>query len=317
MRDFKQIEWDEELAANCRELVQLAIREDLDRGEDWTTVALVPEDALASADIVARYPGVIAGIRAAEIVVEQMDSRLSLTLHASDGDYVDRDSRVATLSGPVRSLLTAERPILNFIGHLSGIATITRQYADQVTGTNARIYDTRKTTPGWRRLEKYAVRCGGGKNHRTGLFDAILIKDNHLAFGSHASPVSHFTPGEAVRQARAFIGTLPISTDIREALVEIEVDSIDQLLEVLTVQPDIVLLDNMNCAELQSCVAIRNKNAPQVQLEASGGVNLQTVRAIAETGVDRISVGALTHSASWFDVGLDWRENSQLAHEPS
>jgi nicotinate-nucleotide pyrophosphorylase (carboxylating) len=312
MRDFKQIEWDEELADSCRQLVRLAIREDLDRGEDWTTVALVPEDALASADIVARNPGVIAGLRAAEIVIEQMDSRLTLTLHASDGADVDRDCRVATLSGPARSLLTAERPVLNFVGHLSGVATNTRQYVDQVAGTNARIYDTRKTTPGWRRLEKYAVRCGGGKNHRTGLFDAILIKDNHLAFGSHASPGTQFTPGEAVRQARAFVGNFPVPDGICEGIVEIEVDSIDQLLEVLTVQPDIVLLDNMNCAALQACVAIRNKNAPQVQLEASGGVNLQTVRAIAETGVDRISVGALTHSAKWFDVGLDWHENSQL-----
>jgi nicotinate-nucleotide pyrophosphorylase (carboxylating) len=308
MRDFKQIEWDEELADICRQLVRLAIREDLDRGEDWTTVALVPEDALASADIVARYPGVIAGLRAAEIVVEQMDSRLTLILHASDGTYVDRNCRAATLNGPVRSLLTAERLVLNFIGHLSGIATITRQYVDQVAGTNSQIYDTRKTTPGWRRLEKYAVRCGGGKNHRTGLFDAILIKDNHLAFGSHGSPGSQFTPAEAVQRARKFMSDLPASSGICEGVVEIEVDSIDQLLEVLTVQPDIVLLDNMNCAALQACVAIRNKNAPQVQLEASGGVNLQTVRAIAETGVERISVGALTHSAIWFDIGMDWHE---------
>jgi nicotinate-nucleotide pyrophosphorylase (carboxylating) len=172
-----------------------------------------------------------------------------------------------------------------------------------VADANARIYDTRKTTPGWRRLEKYAVRQGGGHNHRTGLFDAILIKDNHLALGGELA----VTPVEAVRQARQFLAeNFPEGDERREMIVEVEVDSLLQLEQVLTARPDIVLLDNMSVEQLRRAAILRDAEAPDVQLEASGGVSLETVAAIAATGVDRISAGALTHSAVWFDVALDW-----------
>jgi nicotinate-nucleotide pyrophosphorylase (carboxylating) len=306
MRDFQQIEWDETLADDCRQLVRLAVREDLERGQDWTTIALVDAEAEGSANIVARQSGVLAGLRAVEIVVEQMDARLQLATSLGEGTTVEPNTVVAVLSGPARSMLTAERLILNFIGHLSGIATLTRKYVDLVAGTKARIYDTRKTTPGWRRLEKYAVRCGGARNHRTGLFDAVLIKDNHLALGAHEQGQSHYAPAEAVARAHQFLAGLPEHITVRQAIVEVEVDSIDQLRQVLVAAPQIVLLDNMSADQLRACVALRDKLAPQVELEASGSVNLETVQSIAETGVDRISVGALTHSATWYDVGLDW-----------
>jgi nicotinate-nucleotide pyrophosphorylase (carboxylating) len=205
-------------------------------------------------------------------------------------------------------MLTAERPMLNFVGHLCGIATLTKRFVDAIADTKARIYDTRKTTPGWRRLEKYAVRQGGGHNHRTGLFDAILIKDNHLALGGEMVGQSHFTPVEAVRQARQFLAeNFPEGDPRRQMIVEVEVDSLVQLEQVLTGRPDIVLLDNMSTDLLRQAVALRDAEAPDVQLEASGGVSLETVAGIAATGVDRISAGALTHSAVWFDVALDWQ----------
>jgi nicotinate-nucleotide pyrophosphorylase (carboxylating) len=205
---------------------------------------------------------------------------------------------------------------LNLLGHLSGIATLTARYVEAVSGTKARIYDTRKTLPGWRRLEKFAVHCGGGHNHRLGLFDGVLIKDNHLAFGAEQTGAARYTPAEAVQRARAFLAQLPAEARPETLLVEVEVDSLDQLSEVLSAAtsretlesllPDIVLLDNMPPAVLAEAVALRNALAPAVELEASGGVNLSTVAAISRTGVERISVGALTHSACWFDVGLDW-----------
>jgi nicotinate-nucleotide pyrophosphorylase (carboxylating) len=301
MRDFAQLEWNETIADDCRQLVRLAVREDLERGQDWTTVSLVAAETPGRAVVVARQAGVAAGIRAAEIVIEQMDPRIKLTPHLDEGATVQKNSAIATLEGPARSMLTVERPLLNFLGHLSGVATLTQRYVDEVSGTGARIYDTRKTTPGWRRLEKYAVRCGGGHNHRTGLYDAILIKDNHLALSE--------TPAAAVLRVRRFLETLPDNVTTKHGLVEVEVDSIEQLQDALPAQPDIVLLDNMSLDQLRQCVALRNKLAPQIELEASGGVNLQTVRGIAETGVERISVGALTHSATWFDVGLDWQQH--------
>jgi nicotinate-nucleotide pyrophosphorylase (carboxylating) len=201
-------------------------------------------------------------------------------------------------------LLTCERLVLNLLGRLSGIASLTRQYVKAIAGTKARIYDTRKTTPGWRRLEKYAVRCGGGFNHRLGLFDAVLIKDNHLVVGAEARG-EQFTPAEAVRRARQFLASaFPERPD--PMIVEVEVDTLDQLREVLSAQPDLVLLDNMSLGDLRAAVALRDSEAPSVQLEASGGVRLETVAEIARTGVDRISAGALTHSAAWLDIGLDW-----------
>jgi nicotinate-nucleotide pyrophosphorylase (carboxylating) len=306
MRDFQQIQWDEVVADDFRQMVRLAVREELERGQELTTQSLVPSDATAAARIVARGPGVICGLRAAEIVCEQMDARLQLNIQSEDGVAVESGHVVAVLSGPARSMLTAERPLLNFVGRLSGVATLTRKYVEQAQGTKARIYDTRKTTPGWRRLEKYAVRTGGGHNHRTGLYDAVLIKDNHLAFGVRGSQGSRFTIADAVLQAREFLNQMPEGNALRDAIVEVEVDSIDQFKSVLPVAPDIVLLDNMTPEQLRQCVAIRDEAHSLAELEASGGVHLQTVRAIAATGVDRISAGALTHSAMGFDVGLDW-----------
>ena len=304
-RDFQQIEWDVAAEAECRRIVQWAVQEDLERGQDWTTVALVPSDATGRAAIVARRPGVVAGMPAVRAALSEMESQVEMIDAIDDGSAVASGSRLAVLTGPARSLLTCERLILNLLGRLSGIATLTRQYVDAVAGTKARIYDTRKTTPGWRRLEKYAVRCGGGFNHRLGLFDAVLIKDNHLVVGAEARGGEHFTPVEAVRRARQFLAAA-IPERAEPMIVEVEVDTLDQLREVLSANPDLVLLDNMRLDDLRAAVALRDSAAPHVELEASGGVRLETVAEIARTGVDRISAGALTHSAAWLDVGLDW-----------
>jgi nicotinate-nucleotide pyrophosphorylase (carboxylating) len=204
--------------------------------------------------------------------------------------------------------------LLNFLGRLIGIATISRQYVDAVVGTKARIYDTRKTTPGWRRLEKYAVRCGGAYNHRTGLYDAVLIKDNHLAQFKTAGQSRGQAAAAAVRQARQFLAELPSAcAGPGEGIVEIEVDDLEQLRAVLPERPDIVLLDNMTLEQLREAVVVRDNEAPTVELEASGGVRLDTARAIAQTGVDRISVGRLTHAAQSLDIGLDWPSDGDRA----
>ncbi len=306
-KDYRQLLWDKHAEDDCRQLIRLAVREDLERVYDWTTVALVSDAAQGEAIVAARATGVIAGLPAAKLVLEEYDRRIEWTPHVEDGQTVERGSRVATIRGPARSLLTAERPLLNLLGHLSGVATLTRRYVDAVAGTRARIYDTRKTLPGWRRLEKYAVRAGGGMNHRLGLFDGILIKDNHLAFGTHESGAARYTPAEAVTRARQFLSELG-SDDPRTGLViEVEVDTLEQLVAVMPAGPDIILLDNMPPATLREAVALRDRSYPQIELEASGGIQLETVAEVARTGVDRISVGALTHSAEWFDVGLDWQ----------
>ena len=308
-RDFRQQDWDEAVEDDCRQIVRLAVREDLDRLHDWTTVSLVPHDACGAADVVTRRAGVVAGLAAARVALDEMDAAVDWSPRVVDGAEVDAGATLATLAGPARSLLTAERLILNLIGRLSGIATLTRRFVTRVAGSGARIYDTRKTTPAWRRLEKYAVRCGGGRNHRTGLFDAVLIKDNHLAWGGAADTSRRFTPAEAVARAREFLRSLPAGSagaEIGDLLIEVEVDTLDQLDAVLPQRPDLVLLDNMTRDELRSAVARRDASAPEVQLEASGGIDLETVRAVAETGVERISVGALTHSAVSLDVALDW-----------
>jgi nicotinate-nucleotide pyrophosphorylase (carboxylating) len=304
-RDFQQIEWDTAAEAECRRIVQWAVREDLDRGQDWTTVALVPPDATGRAAIVARQRGVVSGMSAVQVALAEMESQIELIDAIADGSIVAAGSRLATLSGPARSLLTCERLVLNLLGRLSGIASLTRQYVDAVAGAKARIYDTRKTTPGWRRLEKYAVRCGGGFNHRLGLFDAVLIKDNHLVVGAEARGGEHFTPAEAVRRARQLLASA-FPDRAEPMIVEVEVDTLDQLREVLPTQPDLILLDNMPLDALRAAVALRDLEAPSIELEASGGVRLETVAEIARTGVDRISAGALTHSAAWLDIGLDW-----------
>lgn len=302
--DFRQIEWGAAVEQDCRDLVRLAVREDLDRGHDWTTVALVPEGATGKAAIVPRQPGVIAGLAAARVALAEMDPQLAFGQLAQDGDRAAPGEQVAVVEGAARSLLTCERIMLNLIGRLSGIATLTRTYVDQVAGTKARVYDTRKTTPGWRRLEKFAVRRGGGHNHRLGLYDAVLIKDNHLAFGVEAGQAG-YTPAEAVRRVRELSEQWQETAGGRW-IIEVEVDSLSQLDEVLPAGPDLVLLDNMSLPQLREAVARRDAGFLEIELEASGGVNLQTIRGIAETGVDRISVGALTHSAVCLDVGLDW-----------
>lgn len=305
-KDFQQVAWDAALEDDCRQIVRLAIREDLDRLFDWTTLALVPTGSVAQAAIVSRKPGVACGLKAAELAISEMDVTIQLDAAAQDGDAIVAGQTLATLSGPARSLLTAERILLNLIGRLSGIATLAKTYVDAIKGTGAAIYDTRKTTPGWRRLEKYAARCGGARNHRTGLFDAILIKDNHLALAAQAQGTGHMTAAEAVRRARDFVDSMKAGGRGIPLIIEVEVDTFQQLHEVLPEQPDIVLLDNMSLDELRHAVELRGSMAPAVQLEASGGVNLSTVGDIARTGVERISVGALTHSASSLDVGLDW-----------
>jgi nicotinate-nucleotide pyrophosphorylase (carboxylating) len=305
--DFTQLSWSPQVEEDCRRIVRLAVFEDLDRAYDWTTVALVLEGTSAAAHIVARQAGVIAGLEAARVALDEMDIDAQWQQHVQDGERVAAQTVLATIGGSARDLLTSERIMLNLLGRLSGIATLTRQYVEAAAGTQARVYDTRKTTPGWRRLEKYAVHCGGGHNHRTGLFDAVLIKDNHLALGRQAN-VAGYTPAQAVERARHFVReTLAEQPGAAEMIIEVEVDSLAQLGEVLPVSPDIVLLDNMTADMLRQAVAMRNAAASKAELEASGGVNLQTIRTIAETGVERISVGAITHSAVNLDVALDWK----------
>lgn len=296
--DFHQIRWDEATEDDCRQIVRLALREDLERGVDLTTSALVPAEVTGAADVVSRAPGVIAGLQAVATAIDESHASLKWQPSIEEGGRVEQGSSVARLEGSLHDLLTLERIILNLLGRLSGIATWTRQFVDLVEGTDAHIYDTRKTTPGWRRLEKYAVRLGGGRNHRTGLFDAVLIKDNHLAFGEGG----RFTPAEAVQKARQFLA----ENNSSEAIVEIEIDTIDSLHEVLAAKPDIVLLDNMSCEQLRKAVQWRDQTAPLIELDASGGISLESISQVAATGVERISVGQLTHSARCLDLGLDW-----------
>src|SRR5262245_1105099 len=246
------------------------------------------------------------------VILDEMEIEAQYHPLVQDGDVVAASTIVATLTGPARDLLTSERIILNIIGRLSGVATLTRQYVAAIEGTKARIYDTRKTIPGWRRLDKYAVHCGGGHNHRTGLYDAILIKDNHLALGREEAGDCAYTPAEAIRKARSFLAKQPAGELTPGApdpamLLEIEVDSLDQLREVLPQKPDLILLDNMTPDQLRQAVQIRDSAGSAAELEASGGITLQNIRAVAETGIDRISIGALTHSAPVLDVALRWQ----------
>jgi nicotinate-nucleotide pyrophosphorylase (carboxylating) len=246
---------------------------------------------------VARKAGVIAGLPIAQMVCQAIFEHLNLELLVRDGTAVTPGQRVARLKGPAIPILAAERTSLNFLQRLSGVASLTRKYVDKVAGTQAKILDTRKTTPGWRLLEKYAVRIGGGSNHRMGLYDAVLIKDNHLA-ALHTSPAEAAVL--AVRRARAEIQ--------HSKSLTIEVDDLNVFRTVLPEKPDIILLDNMTPADIQIAVQERNMAGSKTLLEASGGVNLDSIRTIAETGVDRISVGAITHSATALDIALDFVE---------
>jgi nicotinate-nucleotide pyrophosphorylase (carboxylating) len=267
-------------------IVRLALTEDLGRAGDLTTDATIPPGTEMSAQIRARKPGILAGMDAAAYALKLVDTSVSLDISIDDGGKLEPGAIIATLSGSARSILTAERTMLNFIGRLSGIATLTGTFVEKVAGTSATIVCTRKTTPGHRAVEKRAVRCGGGTSHRYGLDDAILIKDNHIA-ACGSIP-------EALKRAHAYAGHL--------RMIEIEVDTLAQLEEALPHKPHAVLLDNMDTDTLKKAIAMINGAC---KAEASGGVNLDTVAAIAATGVDYISVGALTHSASNLDVGLD------------
>lgn len=288
--------WSEPERAAAQSLIDLALFEDLGPNGDVTTNALIGRGEIGTVAIVARESGVLAGLPVARMVFESVDSDVTFDALIEDGASLEPGSVVARLTGRVPSLLTGERAALNFLTHLSGVASLTRRYVKLVDGTKASIFDTRKTLPGWRLLEKYAVRAGGGRNHRVGLYDMVLIKDNHLAAWHAARPEA--TVAGAVLAARAHAGTA--------VPVEVEVDTLLQLEDALVGRPDFVLLDNMTCDQLREAVAIRDAAAPEVKLEASGGVNLATVGEIARTGVERISVGALTHSAVALDLAFDW-----------
>ncbi len=267
--------------------VTRALAEDLGRAGDVTSIATVPEGTRGRAVVVARKGGTLSGLPLVEATLRKLDPGATITGHQRDGDAVDAKAKLLTLDADARALLAAERTALNFLGHLSGVATATASFVKLVAHTRARVCCTRKTTPGLRALEKYAVRCGGGFNHRFGLDDAILIKDNHIAVAGGISAV--------LRRAKAVAGHL--------VKIEIEVDTLDQLREVLAAGgADVALLDNMSPADMRKAVEIV---AGRLVLEASGGITLDTAAAVAETGVDYLSSGAITHSAQNLDVALD------------
>jgi len=270
--------------------VRMAVTEDLMGGVDVTSVATIPADHRSTATFGAREAGVVAGLSVAAAAVEAVcgDTASEFEYLADDGDRVGAGERVARVSAPTRGLLTAERTALNVLCRLSGIATLTRRWADELEGTPATVRDTRKTTPGLRALEKYAVRCGGGANHRFGLSDMALVKDNHVAAAGGVAA--------AYLLVRDLEGSIP---------VEIEVDTLDGLAAACSAGADMVLIDNFDTDAMRAAVAYRDEHAPGVLLEASGGLTLETARSVGETGVDYIAVGELTHSARVLDLGLD------------
>ena len=277
-------------AAEIRASVRLALAEDIGGG-DATTLATVPANATAKAVMRAREPLIVAGIGFAETAFRELSPKIKIEKLSRDGQQIAVGKILLKISGPARAILTAERVALNFVQRLSGVATLTSQFVGAIKGTRAQILDTRKTTPGWRRFEKYAVTCGGGKNHRLGLSDMILIKDNHLAALRNEKPDAI---AAAVACAREKFPKLKI---------EVEADILKQVEQAVNAGADFILLDNMDLKQLRQAVKIVNGRA---KTEASGGVNLKTIRAIAETGVDFISVGAITHSARAVDIGLDF-----------
>jgi len=268
-------------------LVELAISEDLMGGTDVTSLSTIPETQISELDLVARKKGVISGIDVASLVFYSINDKIQINQKVKDGSEVEENQTILTAKGPTTDLLTAERTALNFLSHLSGIATLTNKWVKEVAATNASIRDTRKTIPGLRILEKYAVRCGGGKNHRMSLNDQALIKDNHIvAAGSIL---------KAIEKVKDKFPELPL---------EIEVDNLVQLQEVLKTDIKLILLDNFTIEDLQRAVSLNNKKA---KLEASGGITFENARKIAQTGVDYLAVGALTHSAPVLDIGGDLR----------
>ena len=278
-------------AEEIRRAVKAALVEDIGLG-DVTTLATIPETATARAAMIARETLTVAGLDFAEAAFREFDSSVLIERAARDGQRVEAGAVLLRVNGPARALLTAERVALNFVQRLSGIATLTASFVEAIQGTHAQILDTRKTTPGWRRFEKYAVTCGGGRNHRVGLYDQVLIKDNHLAALRDEKPNAI---AAAILRARARWPKLQI---------EVEAERLEQVARAVETGADIILLDNMSFEQLRAAVKLV---AGRARTEASGGVNLQTVRAIAETGVDFISVGALTHSARAVDIALDFQ----------
>src|SRR5450432_3566602 len=276
--------------SEIRAAVKAALAEDIGSG-DVTTLATVPKTLVFKTVMRAREPLVVAGLDFAKAAFLQLSSSVKIEFLVHDGTHVGRGDNLLRISGPARAILSAERVALNFVQHLSGIATLTAKFVDAVKGTRAQILDTRKTTPGWRRFEKYAVACGGGKNHRIGLFDMVLIKDNHLAALQNENPNAVIV---AIQRARK---------KFPELQIEVEADTLEQVEQAADAGADIVLLDNMNLIQLRLAV---QKIKGRAKTEASGGVNLASVRAMAETGVDFISVGALTHSARAVDIALDF-----------
>jgi nicotinate-nucleotide pyrophosphorylase (carboxylating) len=274
------------------ELISLALSEDLGAAGDVTSRAFIPADSVSLARVVSRCDCIASGVAIAAEVFRRVDQTLTITAHVAEGERLSPGSLLLEISGPTRSILSGERTALNFLGRLCGIAALSRRYADAVKGTGVTLLDTRKTTPGWRLLEKHAVKAGGCTNHRMGLHDAVLVKDNHLAA---LGDLSLLPP--VIARLRSEHPGLPI---------EIEADTLDQLKTLLGMQGiDVILLDNMSPAQMSEAVALRKKLAPAVLLEASGGVTLASIPGIAATGVDRISVGALTHSAANADLSLE------------
>lgn len=281
--------------SDARWLIDRALQEDLHGQPDPTTTSLIASETMAKVTIGSRAHGRLAGLPVIRLVLNALNADPEMTVFKHDGDVIAPGDVIVSLRGPLGLLLVAERTILNFLIHLSGIATVTSQYVDLVKGTKAVLLDTRKTLPAYRTLAKYAVRCGGGTNHRMGLYDGILIKDNHLAGWRQQNPTGKLA--DAIHEARRRQPGMKI---------EVEVDTLTQLADVLQARPEIVLLDNMTLDELRQAITMRDQFSPGLLLEASGGVNLKTVQGIAQTGVDRISVGALTHSAPALDLGFDW-----------
>ncbi len=290
-----QLTWSDGELSDARWLIDRALQEDLHGQPDPTTTSLIAPETMAKVTIGSRAHGRLAGLPVVKLVLDALNADADMTVFKHDGDVITPGDVIVSLRGPLGLLLVAERTILNFLIHLSGIATVTSQYVDLVKGTKAVLLDTRKTLPAYRTLAKYAVRCGGGTNHRMGLYDGILIKDNHLAGWRQQNPTG--TLADAIHEARRRQPGMKI---------EVEVDTQTQLADVLQARPEIVLLDNMTLDELRQAITMRDQFAPGLLLEASGGVNLKTVQGIAQTGVDRISVGALTHSAPALDLGFDW-----------
>ena len=276
--------------------MKLSLQEDLRDVGDLTCLSTIPADLTATVNIVARQSGIVCGLAVLPLVFFELSAPVTVEYQIHDGDALSERTLIASLTGPVQALLTGERTVLNFMTLLSGIASRTAQFVAEVQHTKAVILDTRKTFPGYRLVQKYAVRCGGGTNHRMGLYDGILIKDNHIAARGDS------TCAAAVADARRYAIAHRVNPRI-----EIEVDSLKQLQDALQESPEIVLLDNMSPVMLKQAVAIRDASASSATLlEASGGVTLQTVRSIAESGVDRISIGSLTHSSPALDIGFDW-----------